>query len=91
MSKIIIENQAGITDSEALYYARRVIEMGRISDNGKAYCYHTQYQTMQGDEVHVSAYKNKASDRFVVQSNPAQRPLPVAGSGNGLSARGRNV
>jgi hypothetical protein len=65
MSKMIIENRSSISDSLALECARAVISAGRISNNGKQYCY---LSTMDVDDnrVAVATDLNKASDRFIV-------------------------
>jgi len=65
MSKIIIENRSSISDCDALSVVSTVVSWGRMSGSGdKAqYCY---YSTFRNPKVGVSAFKNKASDRFVV-------------------------
>lgn len=63
MSKLIIDNQSNLSDDKALQYALTVIREGRISDNGRCYCYATRFI----DGVEVYAVRNKASDRFIVR------------------------
>lgn len=60
--KIIIENETNKPMNDILNYVALVIQKGRISDNGKQYCYHTQFN----NGIQVSAFKNNKSDRFVV-------------------------
>jgi len=62
MDKIIVENKTDLTLDRALEYVIAVIKGGRISDNGNCYCYHTEWD----NDIHVSAMKNKNSDRFRV-------------------------
>lgn len=63
-NRLIIENATGgeLTDIEVLDYVAAVMSRGRISDNGKQYCYGNLFN----NGVSVSCFKNKCSDRFVV-------------------------
>lgn len=45
-------------------YVQYVIEMGRVSDRGKAYCYGAKF-----GEIYISARRNKASDTFIAWEN----------------------
>lgn len=60
--KLIIENRTGWSLAAIMPYVTDVIQTGRISDNGKCYCYHSSF----ADGVQVSAHKNRNSDRLVV-------------------------
>lgn len=63
MSKLIVEYSEGIRDvDEAMHYVLKVIDQGRISDDGKCYCYATTFE----NGVVVYAKRNKASDKFYV-------------------------
>ena len=70
MSKIIIENNhETISDLLALECVMHVVAGGKISGGvDKAqYCFHSTFIIKpEGVKVEVSAYKNKASDKFVV-------------------------
>ena len=70
MSKIIIENNhETISDIIALECVMHVVSDGKISGEGDKvqYCYHSTFTTKpDGVKVQVSAFKNKASDKFVV-------------------------
>lgn len=59
MGKIIIHNNTDIHDTAALIYVARVIDLGRISNDGENYCYATTF-----DDVVVYADRNKESDTF---------------------------
>lgn len=63
-NKIIIQNNTGMSDFEALVYVSVVVEGGRISESRgrEQYCFHT---TFKGG-ISVSALLNKKSDRFVI-------------------------
>ena len=64
MSKLIIENRSiEITDIEALDLVQQVMRGGRISNDGKQYCYVT---TALKGRVHIATDLNKCSDRIVV-------------------------
>tara|TARA_R110000744_G_scaffold60794_4_gene125807 strand:- start:21724 stop:21936 length:213 start_codon:yes stop_codon:yes gene_type:complete len=67
MSKLIIENRSSLTDINALEIATLHIKEGRISDNGKAYCYLSIYG-LGKQRVAVSAKKNKTSDTLTISN-----------------------
>jgi hypothetical protein len=68
MSRIIIENRTDIlTDFECMSYIQNVIDMGRISNNDKQYCYLTTFKTPKG-KIAVSTTLNKSSDKFVISN-----------------------
>ena len=62
MDKIIIENQTDLPMIRAISYVAAVIREGRISNDGKQYCYATRFK----GNIIVSTDLNKRSDRFVV-------------------------
>ena len=64
MSKIIIQNDSSLPDIRALAYVKAVMEMGRISNNDKQYCYLTTFG--ENGEIVVATDLNKKSDRFVI-------------------------
>ena len=61
-SKIIIENRTELSMIDILGYIAAVIELGRISNYGKQYCYATRFK--KGIMVYTDL--NKRSDRFIV-------------------------
>lgn len=65
MNKLIIENRAGIPWLDVLTYVASVINMGRISNDGKQYCYVSTFKTPAGTVV-VASDLNEKSDRLVV-------------------------
>ena len=65
-NRIIIENRSSILLYNAIQYVQRVILQGRISDNGKAYCYVTVFE----GGIAVHAIRNKKSDRFIIIDYP---------------------
>lgn len=65
MDKLIIENRAGIPWLDVLRYVSGVVRQGRISNDGKQYCYASTFQTPAGTIV-VASYLNEHSDRLVV-------------------------
>lgn len=62
MSKIIVQNDSNLSDGEALEYVITVIKQGRISNNGKQYCYVVTFKS----GITVISTLNKKSDRFIV-------------------------
>lgn len=78
MDKLIIENRAGIPWLDVLRYVASVINMGRISNDGKQYCYASTFRTPAGTIV-VASYLNEHSDRLVVYLEAPQsenQPAP---------------
>ena len=65
MDKLIIENRAGIPWLDVLRYGAGVVRQGRISNDGKQYCYASTFKTPAGTIV-VASYLNEHSDRLVV-------------------------
>ena len=63
MDKLIIKAD-GLDMKTALVYAGSVVQQGRISDYGKAYCYATVF----GQDRSIVAYakRNKDSDTITV-------------------------
>ena len=65
MNKLIIDNRTELTDLEAVTLVSKVIAQGRISNDGRQYCYATIAKV--GDiEYSVYTDLNKQSDRFVI-------------------------
>jgi len=65
MSKIIIENRSDLDDNSVLKMVQRVVERGRISNDGKQYCL---YATLDIDGVRygISSLLQKHSDKFII-------------------------
>lgn len=63
MSKIIIHNNSSASDLLALICVQQVIADGRISNEGKQYCYATLFKSLK---VAVTTRLNKSSDVFYV-------------------------
>ena len=75
MSKLIIENMSKATDQQALDCVMKVIDMGRISNDGKQYCYASTLEILDiTGKIRVLVYTdlNKKSDRFIVVDDPDQ-------------------
>lgn len=65
MSRVIIDIKDSISPSTALLLVERVIREGRISNNGKNYCYATSFQIGE-DNIIVAISPYRKSDCFVV-------------------------
>ncbi len=65
MNKLIIDNRTELTDLEAVTLVSKVIDQGRISNDGKRYCYGTVI-TIEDKEYMIWTDLNKKSDRFVI-------------------------
>jgi len=65
MNKLIIDNRTELTDLEAVTLVRRVIKQGRISNDGKQYCYGTGIK-IEDKEYMIWTDLNKKSDGFVI-------------------------
>jgi len=70
MSRLIIENRSAVNDADTLSYVAAVIRAGRISNDGKQYCYCTKFK----DGTMVSTDLNKSSDRFIVWDYKGETP-----------------
>ena len=67
MSRIIVDNRSKADDCYALELVKAVISSGRVSNNGKQYCYYTTFLGgADGNRYGVSTDLNKASDRFTI-------------------------
>ena len=65
MSKIIIENRSSLDNMQAMSLVSQVVASGRISNDGKQYCYYST-GAVDGKPIGVDSFLNKKSDRFVV-------------------------
>jgi len=65
MGKMIIDNSSDLDDNVALQMCKQVIELGRVSDDGKQYCYVTTF-TVGNNIYAVATHLNKKSDKFFV-------------------------
>ena len=64
MSKIIINNKTDLLDdTEVLRLVIDIIKSGRVSNDGKQYCYLTSYK-YDKNEYHIVTDLNKSSDTF---------------------------
>ena len=70
MGKIIIDNLSDLPDHEVIKYIVSVMKEGRISNNGKQYCYHSSF----ANGIQVFTTLNKQSDKFTVYQ--AQNKTP---------------
>lgn len=66
--KIHIDIRHNISPTIALECVRQVIARGKISANGKSYCYATTFDTDEG-EIWVSIRPYRKSDCFLVYKN----------------------
>jgi len=64
-NKLIIDNRTDLSDFEVLELISKVIKMGRISNNGKQYCYGTAINSF-GKLYGIWTDLNEKSDRFVI-------------------------
>ena len=60
--KLIIDNRTDLPMDIVLHYVLTVVSEGRISNNGKEYCYATKFI----DDIMVVSVKNKNSDRLII-------------------------
>jgi hypothetical protein len=65
MGRIIVNNRTDLPDDDALLMVYQVMMKGRISKDGKQYCYLSAFG---GDknEYHVVSDLRKKSDSFIV-------------------------
>lgn len=65
MNKIIIKNQTELSMIDVLELVKKVIKMGRISNNDKQYCYLT-YIEIANKKYHLVTDLRKCSDVFTL-------------------------
>ena len=63
MSKIIIHNRSSASDTEIIESVALIMKEGRVSNNGKQYCYLVSLP-INGVDTHIVSDLNKHSDRF---------------------------
>jgi len=68
VNKLIIDNRTDLSDFDALTLVINVVWDGRISNDGKQYCYLTSMPINEKQYV-VSTDLNKRSDRFVIMED----------------------
>lgn len=64
MSRSIVNNETGLDDWHVFDLIRRVIEMGRISNNGTQYCYATTFNAEQAKYVVAASRTKVGTDVF---------------------------
>lgn len=69
--RIHLDIRDDITPSLALECVKRVIERGKISNNGKSYCYATTFDTDEG-EIWVHPRPYRKSDCFLIYKTIAR-------------------
>ena len=67
MSKFIIENRTEISDLYCLKLVSKVIENGRVSNDGKQYAYGSSFE-IEGKHYMIWTDLNKKSDRFILSN-----------------------
>ena len=65
MNRLIIENRSDLDDFDMLGLVKRIVGEGRISNDGKQYCYATK-MAFNKKQYMIYTDLNKRSDRFVV-------------------------
>jgi hypothetical protein len=68
VNKLIIDNRTDLSDFDALVAVINVVWDGRISNDGKQYCYLTSMPINEKQYV-VSTDLNKKSERFVIMED----------------------
>lgn len=61
-NKIIVHNGSGIPDSEVLALIGKVIDEGRVSDEGRSYCYVTIFTHPKHGRISVSTKTRRLRD-----------------------------
>jgi hypothetical protein len=69
MEKLIIENRTNIPIKDLLGHIKAVIDMGRISNDNKQYCYMVSFDTPE--RIAISSDLNKNSDRLIIWKDRA--------------------
>ncbi len=69
MGRIIINNESDLPDYKAIELVLSVMAKGRISKDGKQYCYLSCFD-LKGVQYDVSTDLRKGSDSFTVYYSP---------------------
>ena len=75
MSKFIIDNRSDADDALALQLVQKVVENGRISNDGKQFCYYTIFtsEDVIGTRHYgVATDLNRCSDRFTIVNTKSE-------------------
>lgn len=75
MSKFIIDNRTNLSDADAIDLISKVISDGRISNEGKQYCYATSFESKRLGKIMVWTALNKKSDRFIITKYPTKEEI----------------
>lgn len=70
--KIHLDIRNDISQKIALECVKQVIAQGRISNNGKMYCYATSFSTNEGD-IWVVTRQYRKSDCFVIYKQTQEK------------------
>lgn len=70
--KIHIDIRNNLSPTVALECVKQVIAQGKISDDGKSYCYATTFDTNEG-EIWVHPRPYRKTDCFLVYKNQPER------------------
>lgn len=74
MGRVIINNRSKLSDGIALGFVMRIIEGGRISNNGKQYCYLSTFK-IGNIQYDVATDLRKGSDSFTVYYSPYNKDI----------------
>lgn len=64
-SKLILENRSDLPMIDFLKMAEYVLKSGRLSNDGKQYCYLTSFK-VESKEYHIVSELNKKSDKLIM-------------------------
>jgi hypothetical protein len=65
MEKLIINNKSELPMEQVLEIAQAIVRQGRMSNNGKQYCYLTSF-VIDNVEYHATSDLNKCSDTLTI-------------------------
>lgn len=72
MGRIIINNRSDASDYDAVSMVLRVIEKGRISNNGKQYCYLSSIGEGK-TQIDIATDLRERSDSFTLYNSPYRK------------------
>ena len=67
-TKLILENKTDLPMIDFLRLAQEVVKLGRISKDGKQYCYAVSFK-IDGEQYHIISELNKKSDKLTFIKN----------------------
>ena len=77
MAKLILQNDSDLHVDIFLDLVKQVLALGRISNDGKQYCYLSSFKVLD-DEYHIVSDLNEKSDKLTLYKVPVHQKTETA-------------